>query len=134
MLSPSLDTLRLFIHVVAASVWVGGQLALGAVVGRVRRAHPEALRAAAQGFARAAWPAFVIAVLTGVWSLLEVDVADTDTAYQVTVFVKILVVAASGVAAAVHSFGRSRLALALGGAVGLVAGLAAMFLGVLLHG
>jgi putative copper export protein len=134
VLSPSLDTLRLFVHVLAASVWVGGQLALAAVVGRVRNAHPQALPAAAQGFARAAWPAFAVAVLTGIWSLLEIDVANTDTSYQVTLFVKIAMVAASGVAAAVHSWGRSRLALALGGAIGLLAGLAAMFLGVLLHG
>lgn len=134
MLSPSLDTFRLFVHVLAASVWVGGQLALAAVVGRVRRSHREALGAAAQGFARAAWPAFAVAVITGIWSLLEVDVADTDTSYQVTVLVKILVVAVSGVAAAVHSWGQSKVALALGGAIGLLTGLAAMYLGVLLHG
>lgn len=134
MLSPSLDTLRLFIHVLAASVWVGGQLALAAVVGRVRRAHPQALSAAAQGFARAAWPAYALAVLTGMWSLLEIDVANTDTSYQLTLLVKIAVVVASGVAAAVHSWSRSKLALALGGAIGVLAGLAAMFLGVLLHG
>jgi len=35
VLSPSLTTLRLFLHVLAASVWVGGQiaLALGGAIG-----------------------------------------------------------------------------------------------------
>ena len=32
MLSPTLDTVRLFVHVLAASVWVGGQIALGGIV------------------------------------------------------------------------------------------------------
>ena len=36
MISPTLESLRLFLHVLAASVWVGGQLVLGALVPRLR--------------------------------------------------------------------------------------------------
>jgi putative copper export protein len=132
VLSPSLTTLRLFLHVLAASVWVGGQIALAGIVPSVRRVAPEATKAAARAFARVAWPAFAIVVLTGVWNLTEVDIADTSTAYQVTLFVKLVLVFGSGAAAAIHSVGRSKLALALGGAIGLLGGLGAMFCGYLL--
>jgi putative copper export protein len=132
MLSPTVDTVRLFLHVLSASVWVGGQIALAGVVPSIRRVSPEATRAAARAFARVAWPAFAIVVVTGVWNLTEVDVTDTSTTYQVTLFVKILLAVASGAAAVVHTVGRSRLALAVGGAVGLLAALGAMLCGYLL--
>ena len=132
MLSPSIDTLRLFLHVLAAAVWVGGQIVMVGLVPRLRRARAEIPRVAAQAFGVVAWPAFAVVVVTGFWSLVEVDVADTSTEYQVTLFLKILLAMASGGAAAVHTVGRSRLALALGGALGLLFGLGAMFLGYLL--
>jgi hypothetical protein len=43
-----------------------------------------------------------------------------------------VLVFSSGAAAAIHSVGRTKLALALGGAIGLLAGLGAMFCGYLL--
>jgi putative copper export protein len=132
MLSPSLDTWRLFLHVLAASVWIGGQIALAGVVPTVRRLAPESTKAVAGAFARVAWPAFAVVVLTGFWNLAEVDVADTSTNYQITLFVKVALAIASGAAAAVHAVGRTRLALAAGGVVGLSAALGAMFCGYLL--
>ena len=132
MLSPSLTTLRLFLHILAASVWVGGQIALAGVVPSVRKLAPEATKAVARAFARVAWPAFAVVVLTGIWNLTEVHVADTGTTYQVTLFVKLVLVFSSGAAAAIHSVGRTKLALALGGAIGLLAGIGAMFCGYLL--
>ena len=132
MLNPSLDTLRLFIHILAASVWVGGQIVLAGVVPGLRRIGPDATKAAANGFARVAWPAFFIAVVTGLWNLGEVNVTNTTTAYQITLFVKILLAMASGAAAFVHQIGNSTAAKAVGGAVGLLAALGAMFTGYLL--
>ncbi len=111
MLSPTLVTVRLFLHVLAASVWVGGQIALAGVVPSLRRVSPEATKIAARAFARVAWPAFALVVLTGIWNLTEVDVTDTSTTYQVTLFVKIVLAITSGAAAAVHAVGRSRVAL-----------------------
>ena len=133
MLSPSLATVRLFLHVLAASVWVGGQLTLAGVVPALRRSHPTATKTVANAFARVAWPAFVVAVLTGVWNLMAVDITTASSAYQATALLKIAVAIASGVFAAVHSFGRTKLALALGGALGALSAILAMFLGVLLH-
>ena len=132
MLSPTTDTIRLFLHVLAASVWVGGQIVMGGLVPSLRRTHPEATKVAAKAFARVAWPAFGVVVVTGLWNLADIDVADTSTAYQITLFVKIGLAIASGAAAAVHQVGTSKLALAVGGAVGLLAALGAMYCGYLL--
>jgi putative copper export protein len=132
VLSPTLDTVRLFIHVVAASVWVGGQIVLGVLVPNLRQSFPDAPKVVAQAFARIAWPAFAVIVVTGLWNLGDIDVTDTTTAYQVTLFVKILLAMASGAAAAVHQVGQSKAALAVGGAIGLLAALGAMYCGFLL--
>ena len=69
--------------------------------------HPGPWPAA---FNRIAWPAFAVLVVTGVWNLVELPVGDFDTEWQVTLFVKIMVVAVAGVAAAVHAGVRSRAA------------------------
>lgn len=132
MLSPTADTIRLFLHVLAASVWVGGQLVLAGLVPSLRRSHPDAVKVVANAYARIAWPAFAVVVLTGFWNLADIDVANTSTSYQVTLFVKISLAIASGAAAAVHQVGRSKVALAVGGAVGLLAALGAMYCGYLL--
>ena len=87
----------------------------------------------ARAFARLAWPSFVVLVVSGAWNLAVVDVASTSSAYQATVLAKILAAAAAGVATAVHSIGRSKAAIALGGAIGLLMSLVAMFLGLVLQ-
>ena len=132
MLSPNLTTLRLFLHVLAASVWVGGQFALAGIVPTLRRVSPEATRAVARAFARVAWPAFALVVLTGLWNIAEVHVGDTTTKYQVTLMVKITLAILSGVFAAVHAAGRTKLVIALGGALGGLCAIGAMYFGILL--
>ncbi len=133
MLSPSSATIRIFLHVLAASVWVGGQLTLAGLVPSLRRRHPEAVTTAAQAFSRVAWPAFGLVVITGMWNLMAVDITTASSAYQTTVLLKIAVAILSGVFAAVHTVGKSKVALAVGGSLGALCALAAMFLGVLLH-
>ncbi|HWL44593.1 MAG TPA: hypothetical protein VNQ73_16755 [Ilumatobacter sp.] len=133
MLAPNWNMIRLFLHVLAATVWVGGQVVLAGLVPAFRRRGLDmAPRIAARAYARLAWPAFGVLLITGVWNLAAVDVTDTTSAYQQTLLVKLLLVAVSGGAAAVHSVGRSKLALALGGALGLLGALGAMFCGYLL--
>ena len=132
MISPTLDSLRTFLHILAASVWVGGQIVLGGLVPSVRKSNPEALKPIANAFGRVAWPAFGITVVTGMWNLLSVDVTAMDSSYHVTLGVKIVVVMLAGFAAAAHANTKSKLVLALGGAIGLVASLGALYLGVLL--
>jgi hypothetical protein len=74
-----------------------------------------------------------VLIVTGAWNLTAVDIGNTSSAYQVTVFVKVVLSVGAGVCTVVHSVGRSKLALALGGALGLLTSLGAVFVGVLLH-
>jgi len=67
MISPTLDSARIFLHLMAVAVWVGGQIVLAGIVPQVRRVAPDAMKAIAQGFARIAWPAFLVIVFTGMW-------------------------------------------------------------------
>ena len=133
MLSPTVATFRLFLHVIAASVWVGGQFTLAGVVPALRRTAPQSTKTVAQGFARVAWPAFGVTVLTGMWNLMAVDITAMSSAYQATVLLHIAVAIVAGIFVAIHSAGKSTLSIAVGGAVGALASVAALFLGILLH-
>ncbi|MDG2028182.1 MAG: CopD family protein [Acidimicrobiales bacterium] len=127
-----IDTLRITLHLLAACVWVGGQIVLAALVPVLREIGDDAPRKAANRFGRVAWPFFALAVITGVWNLLEIDVGDRSTAYHVTLAVKLLVVAAAGTASAVHSLTPSPAIRGITGAVGLFGSLAALVFGVML--
>lgn len=125
----TLDTIRIFLHILAASIWVGGQFVLANVVSGLRRDHRDALPVVARAFARVAWPAFGTTVVTGVWSLLSIDTLDSDA--QIALALKIVAVVVSGGAAAAHSVSSSRLVKALGGALGSIAAVIAMLLAVI---
>ncbi|WP_449061321.1 hypothetical protein [Planomonospora algeriensis] len=130
MLSVSLDTLRVFLHVLAATVWVGGQLTLAFLVPALRATGEGVTKAAARAFDRVAWPAYAILLATGVWNLLD-GIGD-DPAYRRTLEVKVAVVVVSGVAAFLHARAKTRGALAAFGALSGLSALAALFLGVML--
>jgi putative copper export protein len=124
------DTIRLFLHVLAATIWVGGQLTLAGLVPTVRDIDAGAPRLVARRFNQIAWPAFAVLLATGVWNLLEIDIGDRSTEYQVTLFVKLMLVALSGVAAFLHIISRTRLGLAVWGALSGLSSVAALFFGV----
>lgn len=123
------DAVRVFLHVLAATVWVGGQLTLAGLVPGLRTLSPDAPRAVARRFNRIAWPAFGVLVATGVWNVLVLE-PDWDSAYGRTVMVKVLVVTASGTTAFVHGQATSRPALAVFGALSGLTALGALFLGI----
>ena len=133
MLPVSWTTIRLFVHLLAATVWVGGQLVVAGLVPGLRRLDPELPRAVARRFAAIAWPAFAVLVLTGIWNLLAAPVT-WDGRYGATLMAKLAVVTASGVSAFVHGRARSRSALAAFGALAGLTALGALFLGLQLHG
>ncbi len=133
MLGVSWDTIRLFLHVLAATVWVGDQLTLAALVPVLRRLGAELPRAAARRFNQVAWPAFAVLIATGIWNMVAVSSQDHGS-YRVTLIVKLVVVAISGLTAALHARSRSPAGLAVFGALTGVSALAALFLGVLLAG
>ena len=133
MLSVSWDTIRLFLHVLAATIWVGGQITLAALVPVLRRLGAEIPRAAANRFNQVAWPAFVVLVVTGIWNIAAVH-AQIHGSYETTLVVKLIVVLISGVTAALHARAQSRAGLAVFGALTGLSALAALFLGILLAG
>jgi putative copper export protein len=133
MLSVSWDTIRLFLHVLAATIWVGGQITLAAVVPVLRRLGAEIPRAAARRFNQVAWPAFGVLIITGIWNIAAVQ-DQIKGSYQTTLVVKLIVVAISGVTAALHAHARSTAWIAVFGALTGLSALAALFLGVLLAG
>ena len=126
-------TVRLFVHVLAATIWVGGQLTLAGLVPVVRRLGPDATTSVARQFNRIAWPAYGVLVATGIWNLIEVDVTSASTEYQTTLAVKLVLVALSGIGAALHSRGRTAVAFAAGGAAAAIGAIGALFLGILLR-
>ena len=132
MLTANVDTVRLFLHVLAATVWVGGQLTLAALVPALRRVGPDVPRAAARRFNLVAWPAYGVLVITGIWNILAVD--HMTASYRATLIAKVTVVAASGITALLHTRSKSPAGLAIWGALTGLTALAALFLGVVLAG
>ena len=132
VLPVTLDAVRLFLHVLAATVWVGGQLVLAALVPVLRRVSPEGPRAAARAFNRVAWAAFAVLIATGVWNVLALG--DPGDAYRTTLIVKLVLVAASGITAFLHARARRRTALAVFGAMTGLTAVGALFIGVVLAG
>jgi putative copper export protein len=131
VLAPSWDTLRLFLHITAATVWVGGQITLAGLVPALRGLSPEAPKVVARQFNRIAWPAFAVLVVTGIWNIAAVS-DDDHGSYQTTLMVKMVVVVLSGVTAFLHSRAKTRGAIAFYGAATGITALAAVLLGVLL--
>ncbi len=126
------ETIRLFLHVLAATIWVGGQLTLAALVPALRGIE-DVPRKAARQFNRIAWPAFAVLVATGVWNII----AERDKnhgSWAVTFGIKMVVVLISGVTAFLHGRAKSRAGLAVFGALTGASALAALFLGILLAG
>lgn len=129
MLPLTWSTVRVFLHVLAATVWVGGQLTLAGLVPGLRRLSADAPRAVARRFNRIAWPAFGVLVATGIWNIVDLD-PDWDSDYGRTLMVKIGVVAASGLSAWAHSRARTPALLGIFGAASGVSALAALLFGV----
>jgi putative copper export protein len=133
MLAVNWDTIRLFLHVLAATVWVGGQITLAGLVPVLRRLGADIPRAAARQFNMIAWPAFGVLLITGIWNIAAVH-AQIKGSYETTLVVKLVVVAISGVTAALHARAHSKAGLAIFGALTALSALTALFLGVLLAG
>lgn len=131
MLPVSWDTVRLFLHVLAATVWVGGQLTLAFLVPPLRRLGAQLPRAAAQAFNRVAWPAFAVLIVTGIWNVFAVR-GQVHGGYEVTLWVKIVLVAVSGLTAWLHARASSAAGLAIFGALTGLSAVAALFVGILL--
>ena len=70
-----LDLVIRWFHLVAAAVWVGGMITVGALVPALRSAGVERpqLQAMARRFGVVAWTAMGLAVITGIVQLTRLD-------------------------------------------------------------
>jgi len=134
VLDNSLDAFRLTLHVLAASVWVGGQIVMMGLVGPARKIGGDATKVLAAAFARLAWPAYAVLVITGFWNISTFQWADQTTAWKAVLIAKIVVVALAGLGALLHSKATSKAALAVWGSVAGLASVAALAMGILLAG
>ncbi len=132
MLPVDLETLRLFLHVLAACVWVGGQIVLAALVPALRATGAEVPKAAARAFNNIAWPAFGVLLLTGIWNVAAEG--DRGRAYEVTLIVKLVLVGISGASAYAHARATTRAGMAVFGALTGISALATLFVGIVLAG
>ncbi len=133
-LAAGLDGFRLILHVLAATVWVGGQFTVVGLLPTVRTFGEEAPKAVGRALGRLLWPAYAVLVVTGFWNVGALTVTDASSAWKAVLFVKIAVVVVAGVAVFLHQRASSRRATAVWGAVGALASVAALGLGVFLAG
>jgi putative copper export protein len=133
-LAPALDTIRLTLHVLAAAIWVGGQIVMAGLVGPARGLGGDAPRTLARAFARLAWPAYFVLLATGIWNISAVHASTATSTWKAVLMAKIAVVLLAGVGAFLHQRATSKGQIALWGSVGGTASVAALVMGVLLAG
>ena len=137
----SLTTVRMFVHVLAATVWVGGQMVMMGLVPVARSISPDAPRMLARRFGLLSWSAFAVLTFTGIWNALDLNVSDYPAAYRTKFGLKMTCYLLTGIGAALHSLGPSvgvrhpRLRapmFAIGGTVGGLGALGVLFFAVAL--
>ncbi len=126
--------LRLSLHILAATVWVGGQITLAGLVPAMRTVGGEAPKVFARAFARLSWPAFALLVVTGFWNMAADNLGKAGTAWKIVLGVKIGVVVLSGLSAWLHARATSRRGIAIWGALTGTSAVAALVMGVFLAG
>ncbi len=133
-LADALTILRLSLHVFAACVWVGGQITLGGLVPTIRREAPQSLTGVARAFARLAWPAYALLIVTGVWNVAAMHVGQASSAWNLVFAVKMALVVVAGVGTFVHQRATTASLRGAAAGVGTLATVAALVLGVALAG
>jgi len=125
------DAIRVGLHLLAMAVWIGGQVIMIALLPLLREV--EGLPAkAAQAFGRVAWPAFALAVLTGIWNILTVPMADVSTGYNIVLGIKLLLVVGAGIATWMHQRASTASMRGATAGMGFVASLIVVVLGSML--
>lgn len=102
MLDVTSAEVRIFLHILAATIWIGGQVILVAIVPLLRPAGPEVVAGVARRFRMVAWPAYGALLLTGAWNLIEEDLDLRTDAWISSLSVKLWLVVLSGAAILVH--------------------------------
>ncbi len=133
-LATGLDGFRLILHVLAATVWVGGQLTVAGLLPTIRSLGDDAPKKVARAFARLMWPAYAVLLVTGFWNIQAVGAQHAGTAWSTVLWVKLFFVVLAGVAVFLHQRSTSKVGLAVWGSIGGLASVVALCLGVFLAG
>jgi putative copper export protein len=129
------DTIR-FLHLLAAAVWIGGMITVGALVPAMRRAGAtqEVVRATARRFGVVAWAALGLAIATGIAQLFTLSIPTRGNA---ALAIKLVLVALAAFVAWLHQMlsrdASPALRAALQGVL-LVLGLGILAAAIALHG
>jgi len=132
-LASASDSIRLFLHVIGATIWVGGQLVFAALVPVLKKKDAALPKLVAHQFNKIAWPAYGLLVITGMWNMASLP-KQVPSNYSAFIGVKMTVVIFSAVAAILHSRAKSAKGMAMWGAMSGLAAISATYVGVLLAG
>lgn len=133
-LANGVTIVRLSLHVLAASVWVGGQFVLAGLLPTVRGLGDSAPRQVANAFAKLSWPAFWVLVATGLWNYAAVSPSHATYSWKVVFMVKMVCVVLAGVGTVVHSRAKAPKTKGMYAGIASLASVAALVLGVALTG
>ncbi len=97
-----LDAIRITLHLLGMAVWIGGQIIMMALLPVLRAAGDGLPAQAAAAFGRVAWPAFAVAVASGIWNILTIEMASVSSGYNIILGIKLLLVVLAGVATFMH--------------------------------
>ena len=128
------DTIRMSLHILAASVWIGGQIVLAGLVPTVRGFGGDATKKVARTFSQLVWPAFVVLIITGVWNITALHNGGSNSSWKMVLGMKMGVVLLAGVAIAAHTRVASPKLKGMSAGIGMLASLSAMVMGVVLAG
>jgi putative copper export protein len=134
VLAPTVVVVRLTLHVLAATIWVGGQIVMTGLLGPARGLGHDAPKTLARAFARLAWPAYLVLLVTGVWNVTAVGYSTQGSAWKGVLIAKIAMVVVAGLGVLLHQRATTQKGLAVWGAVGALASVAALVMGILLAG
>lgn len=133
-LSTAVDGIRLTLHVLAASIWVGGQFTMAGLLPTARRAGADVPQKLARALAVLLWPAFAVLVITGFWNISAITLSGQSTAWKAVLVIKLAVVVIAGVGVYLHQRSTTKRSLAVWGSVGGLASVVALVMGVFLAG
>lgn len=131
-LAPFLSGIRLSLHVIAATIWVGGQYVMLGLLPTARSLGGDATKRLAAAFGRLSWPAFWVLIATGIWNSVAAN--SPTPAWNAVLGIKVAVVALAGLGAFFHGRASSKGAIAAWGSIAGLASSAALILGVFLAG
>lgn len=133
-LADALTITRLTLHVLAATVWVGGQLVLAGLISTVRGLGADGPKRVAAAFGRLSWPAYWLLVATGVWNYLAIDHASASSTWNAVFGVKMLCVVVAGVGSYLHTKATTPRARGAWAGLGTLGSILALVLGVAISG